>query len=161
MIPYEAIIGLLKAKSIKFEELNHEPVYTSEQAARVRGLSLDSGAKSLLLKSKDHFVLVVVSGGKKIDSKKLKIALGTKKLRFATPAEVKDEMKCEVGACYPFGSIVKLDTYLDSSLLSQKHISFNPGVHNKSIKLKLNDYLLIEKPSLLDVSAGETKAGKQ
>jgi Ala-tRNA(Pro) deacylase len=153
MKPYESIIKVLRRNSIKFEELAHEPVFTSEQAAKVRGLSLDSGAKSLLLKANDKYVLVVMSGSKRIDSKKLKTTLGTKKIRFATPAEVKEQMGCEIGACYPFGGIVNLNTYLDESLLGQKYISFNPGVHNKSIKLSLDDYLMIEKPETFNVSA--------
>lgn len=152
MNPYESIINLLQINSTKFDELNHEPVYTSEQAAKVRGLSLDVGAKSLLLKANDYFVLIVLPGSKKIDSKKLKSALGIKKLRFATPQEVKDIMACEIGSCYPFGSIVGLNTYLDYSLLKQHLISFNPGVHDKSIQIKLSDYLILEHPKKLDIS---------
>jgi len=151
--PYEDIIGVLKANSIEYKELDHEPVYTSEDAAKVRGLSLESGAKSLLLKAKDRFILVVLPGSRKIDSKKLKNILNTKELRFANPAEVKNKMGCIVGACYPFGSIAHLETYLDNSMLGQSNISFNPGLHHKSIKIKLNDYLIIEKPQMVDISA--------
>ena len=80
------------------------------------------------------------------------MALGIKKFRFATPDEVNEKMLCNVGACYPFGSIVKLDTYIDKSLLNQSYISFNPGRHDKSIKMDLKDYLMIEDPKQLDVS---------
>lgn len=73
-------------------------------------------------------------------------------MRFATVNEVKEIMGCEVGACYPFGSIVHLDTYVDNSLLKQTSISLNPGAHNKSIQLKLSDYLMLENPKKLDVS---------
>jgi len=109
--PYEDIIGVLRANSINFEELDHEPVYTSEDAAKVRGLSVEAGAKSLLFKAKDKFVLVVLSGSKRVDSKKLKRLLAVKEIRFATPAEVNNKMGCIVGACYPFGSIAHLQTY--------------------------------------------------
>jgi len=153
MNPYEKILGVLNTNSVKYQVLDHEPVYTSEDAARVRGLSMESGAKSLLLKTKDNFILVVISGSKKIDSKKLKMLLGVKEVRFATPDEVEVKMGCKVGACYPLGSIASLKTYLDSSLLSQPKISFNPGVHNKSIKLKLNDYITLEDPEIIDTSA--------
>jgi Ala-tRNA(Pro) deacylase len=151
MNPYESILSMLRANGIDFEEIEHEAVYTSEQAAAIRGLSLDGGAKSLLLKTNDDFVLIVLSGSKKLDSKKVKLALSTKKLRFATPEEVKQHMGCEIGACYPFGSIAKLKTYVDQSLLSQSTISFNPGVHNKSITLKLNDYLVLENPAQVSI----------
>lgn len=152
MNPYEDIIGVLRANSINFEELDHEPVYTSEDAAKVRGLSVEAGAKSLLFKAKDKFVLVVLSGSKRVDSKKLKRLLAVKEIRFATPAEVNNKMGCIVGACYPFGSIAHLQTYLDKSLLNQSSISFNPGIHNKSIKIKLSDYLAVENPHKVDIS---------
>jgi Ala-tRNA(Pro) deacylase len=65
--PCQDIIGVLKANSVDFEELDHEPVYTSEDAAKVRGLTMESGAKSLLLKTNDKFLLVVIAGNKKLD----------------------------------------------------------------------------------------------
>ncbi|MGD0284723.1 MAG: YbaK/EbsC family protein [Candidatus Saccharimonadales bacterium] len=152
MNPYESIINTLKTYSVNYSELEHEPVYTSEQAAKVRGLSIDTGAKSLLLKANDNYYLVVLSGSKKIDSKKFKMAIGIKKFRFATPDEVKEKMLCNIGACYPFGSIVKLDTYIDKSLIGQSIISFNPGRHDKSIKMDLKDYMMIENPKQIDIS---------
>src|SRR5438105_338922 len=106
MKPYEKIIQLLDQSQILYELLEHEAVYTSEQAAKIRGLSLDQGAKSLLLKAKNDFILVVLPGNKKLDSKRVKQLLFVKDLRFATPEEVKEIMGCEVGACYPFGNII-------------------------------------------------------
>ena len=91
-------------------------------------------------------------GSKKLESKKLKLILGTKKLRFAAPEEVKEIMHCEIGACYPFGSIIGLDTYMDNSLKNQSKISFNPGLHHKSIMVKLSDYLSVENPKILDIA---------
>jgi hypothetical protein len=37
MNPYEKIINLLKQNKIPYKEIEHEPVYTSEQTAKVRG----------------------------------------------------------------------------------------------------------------------------
>ena len=48
--PYEAIIRLLDKAHIAYEKFEHEPVFTSEQAAAVRGTSLSQGAKALLFK---------------------------------------------------------------------------------------------------------------
>lgn len=153
MNPYDTLTDALKANNVKYEELDHDPVYTADEAAKVKGLSLEAGAKSLLLKTKDRYILVVLAGSRKLDSKKLKMTVGIKEIRFATPAEVKDKMGCIIGACYPFGSIVGLETFIDKSLLNQPKISFSPGVHHKSIKVKLSDYLKVEKPQIVDVSA--------
>ena len=127
MSPYEKIIELLKTNSVWFEKLEHEPVYTSEQAAAVRGMDLESGAKALLFKADNDFVLVVLGGHKKVDWKKLKQLLAVKKIRMATSEEVIDQMGVEVGACYPFGNVAGLRTLADKSLAEQEIISCNPG----------------------------------
>ena len=153
MKPYDKIIELLQFNGIFYQEFRHDPVYSTEDAAKIRGLSLDEGAKSLLIKAKNEFVLVVLSGSKKLDSKKLKKSLGVRELRFATPAEVNQQMGCLVGACYPFGSLCQLQTYVDKSLINQSNISLNPGVHHKSLRIELIDFLQIESPLQVDIAA--------
>jgi len=149
--PYEAILRVLDGAHIQYERLEHEPVYTSEQAAAVRGLSLQQGAKSLLFKTKHGFVLVVVPGDKRVDSKKLKKHLGVSDVRFASPDEVKEQMGCEIGSCYPLGTVAGLRTIVDKSLGANEVISFNPGSHTVSIKMSYADYQRAARPELADV----------
>jgi Ala-tRNA(Pro) deacylase len=148
--PYEKIEGLLRQHDVEFVKLDHEPVYTSEQAAAVRGINLESGAKSLLFKTKIGFVLVVVPGSKRVDSKKLKKLLGVKDVRFATPEEVKEQMGCEIGSCYPFGNVAGLRTLVDKSLGQNDIISFNPGRHDISIKMQYADYAKLASPEVVE-----------
>jgi Ala-tRNA(Pro) deacylase len=150
--PYEKIISFLKQHNVVFEEIEHEPVYTSEQAAKVRGMSLSSGAKSLLLKAENDFVLVILPGDKRLDSKLLKSYLSVKNIRFATPEEVEHIMGCQIGACYPFGNLIGIRTFVDKSLTDCKEIFFNPGVHDKSIKMKLIDYQAVVQPEIASFS---------
>src|SRR4051812_49337928 len=112
--PYQEITSLLKNSSISFEEIHHEPVRTSEEAAAVRGLSMSEGAKSLLLKCDGNLTLAIIPSNRKLDSKKVKKLLKVKDIRFATPEEVKEQMGCEVGACYPFGQIAGVKTIVDT-----------------------------------------------
>lgn len=149
--PYETIITLLDKSHVEYETIQHEPVYTSEQAAAVRGLSMQQGAKSLLFKTKVGFVLVVVPGDKRIDSKRLKLALGIKEARFASPEEVQEQMGCEVGSCYPFGNIVGLRTLVDKTMGQNKNISCNPGRHDISLKFSYADYEKLVKPDVVSV----------
>jgi Ala-tRNA(Pro) deacylase len=150
--PHEEIIKLLKTNNIDYKETEHEPVYTSEQAAKVRGISLSQGAKSLLLKSENDFILAILPGDRKLDSKKFKGLLKIKDFRFALPEEVKNKMGCEIGACYPFGNLIGLLTYVDNSLSKNEVISFNPGVHDRSIEIKWRDFYLVVKPKMVDIS---------
>lgn len=150
--PYEEIIKLLKINKISYKEIEHEPVYTSEQAAKVRGISINQGAKSLLLKCEDNFILAVLPGDCKLDSKKLKKLLKIKGFRFALPEEVKEKMNCEIGACYPFGNLIELPVYVDHSLSKNNIISFNPGLHTRSIEIKWRDFYSLAKPKMVDIS---------
>ena len=153
--PYQKIITFLQGKHVTYEALEHEPVFTSEQAAVVRGTKLHQGAKALLFKAKNDFVLVVMPADKKGDSKKIKEVLGVKDLRFATPGEVKDLMDCEIGACYPFGGIIGIRTLVDQGLADNEFIAFNAGDHTKSLKIAYKDYIQATEPELVDVTKSE------
>lgn len=149
--PFEKILDFFKQNNISVEILEHEPVFTSEQAAKIRGVSLHQGAKALLLKADGNFILIVLPGDKRLNTKKVKLLLGVKDLNFAKPEEVKEVMGCEIGACYPFGNLINVKMIVDQNLSENEIISFNPGVHNKSIKIKWSDYFKSVKPTIVDV----------
>ena len=60
MSVFERIHERLTQQGIAFTVLRHEPVFTSEQAAAVRGVPLGSGAKALVVKAGERFVLLVI-----------------------------------------------------------------------------------------------------
>ncbi len=146
------ILRFLNKNNIFYQVIDHEPIFTMENTTEIPGLNLEQGAKSLLLRSKDMFMLIVIRGDKKLDSKKLKKLLQIKDLRFATPEEVKIIMKCEVGCCFPFGNLISVQMIVDKHLDENEIISFTPGVHTKSIKMKWSDYIKLMRPTLCDVS---------
>lgn len=150
--PYNEIVSMLDASHVEYQTVAHEPVYTSAQAESITGLALNQGAKALLLKADKAFVLVVLPGGKRVDFGKLKQVLPAKKVRFAEEEEVKKVMHCELGACYPIGSFLRLRTLIDPSLLENEMIVFNPGVNDKSIILKSEDYVKIASPEITPIS---------
>lgn len=149
--PFEKIKEFLKEHSIQYELIEHEAVYTSEQAASIRGISLHQGAKALLLKAKENFILCILPGDKRLDSKKVKKLLDVKDLRFATKEEVVQIMGCEIGACYPFGNVINVRMIVDPSLSENDIISFNPGIHTRSIKTKYKDWFEITKPEVIEI----------
>jgi len=151
-MPYEKIIELLDSRKIKYKIEEHEPVFTSEQAAKVKGMPINMGAKSLLLKIGNNFILAVLAGDKKLDSRKVKSAIGSSNLRFATPDEVKDKMDCEIGACYPFGNIIGLATFVDESFSDNNIFYFNPGRHDITIEMNYMDFMELCKPKVADIS---------
>jgi Ala-tRNA(Pro) deacylase len=53
---FEKLKQLLVSNKIEFTELQHAAVRTSEEAAQIRGVSLASGAKAMLLYKKKKSV---------------------------------------------------------------------------------------------------------
>ena len=51
---FDRLSGFLQGKGVKFSVLQHAPVFTSEEAAAVRGTSLASGAKALICKADEQ-----------------------------------------------------------------------------------------------------------
>src|SRR6516225_7855343 len=132
---FDRLQARLQAGGIAFTVLRHEPVYTSEQAAAVRGVPLASGAKALVLKAGEAFVLAVVPADRKLDSKKARTALGSRSVRFATREEVEQLTELQAGSIPPFGSLFNLPTWCDPALADNSSINFNAGDHAISVQM--------------------------
>lgn len=145
---FERVENLLKQHGIAFQVLRHEPVYTSEEAARVRGTPLASGAKALIVKGEDAFVMLVVPADRKIDSPAVRRARGWRKLRFATREEVLEMTGLAPGSIPPFGNLFGLHTLCDQRLGDNDMIAFNAGDHSISVSMRYADYIQVEKPEL-------------
>ena len=145
---FERIQAKLTEAAIAFGVLRHEPVYTSEEAAAVRGVALSSGAKALVVKAGDEFVMFVVPADRKLDSKKARSALGVKGTRFASREEVEQMTTLQPGSIPPFGSLFGLASYCDPALGDNPSINFNAGDHSISVGMTYPDYLTAERPTL-------------
>ncbi len=145
---FDLLESLLKQHSITFQVLRHEPVYTSEEAARIRGTPLASGAKALIVKGEDGFVMFVVPADRKLDSYAVRRAKGWKKLRFATREEVLELTGLTPGSIPPFGSLFGLPTHCDERLGDNDVINFNAGDHGISVSMRYAGYLVVERPEL-------------
>ncbi|MCG3120984.1 MAG: hypothetical protein ALAOOOJD_03908 [bacterium] len=138
----------LKSTGVAFKILDHPPVYTSAEAAAVRGVDLHSGAKALIVKVEAQFVMIVLPADFSLHTKAVKQAMSCKNLRFANAEEVLALTSLKPGSIPPFGSLFNLPTYCDSRLGDNVTINFNAGMHSRSINLAYADYLAVEKPVL-------------
>ena len=145
-------VKLEEAMISHFEEYDHAPVFTSEEAAKVRNTKIEQGAKALVMMADGKPTMVVVSGANMVDLLAFKKVFQVKDLRMATKDEVKDLTHLEVGSIPPFGSLFNIPTYVDTKLGENKEISFNAGLHTKSIKIDYTDWLKVENPTVGDYS---------
>jgi Ala-tRNA(Pro) deacylase len=149
---FERLHDWLKQRGVQFTVLRHEPVFTSEQAAAVRGTPLASGAKALVVRAGEDFVLLVLPADRKLDSRKARAGLGVKNVRFASREEVEQLTGLQPGSIPPFGSLFGLKTYCDPDLGLNASINFNAGDHAISIQMTHADYLAGEQPTLLPLT---------
>ena len=145
---FERVEILLNQHEIVFQVLRHEPVYTSEEAARVRGTPLASGAKALVCKGESAFVMFVLPADRKLDSNVARRAKGWRKLRFASREEVLELTGLAPGSIPPFGSLFGLPTLCDERLGENEVINFNAGDHSISVSMSYADYVRVENPQL-------------
>ena len=145
---FERIESALRAKAISFDVMEHAAVYTSEEAAAIRGTSLASGAKALICKGDAEMVMFVLPADRRLASKAVRREQGWKKLRFATPEEVLALTGLTPGSIPPFGSLFDLPTYCDTTLGENERINFNAGSHTTSISIRYEDYVRYEQPRM-------------
>lgn len=143
-----AIRQLLNSADIPFREINHEPTFTSEESARLRGEELKHGGKALLIKMDDQFRLFVLPADRKLDSGALRTELQVKKHRFATKEELAELTGLVPGSVPPFGRpVLPFDLYVDAAIESNPRIAFNAGSLTDSIVLAVPDYLRVAQPT--------------
>ena len=134
------LLDLFKKEGVEYRLYEHEAVYTSEEASKVRGVELRSGVKSLVLKSDDgRYLLADLAADRKADIKKLQEVAKAKKLHLASREEVISVTGCEPGSVHPFGDLFGLPTYLDPSVLENEYVNFNIGLLTRSVRIRRED----------------------
>ncbi len=147
---FQKIKQILDSNNVDYQIIEHQPTPTSEESAKARGEEMKTGAKAILMKANDYFMLAVLPADKKIDGKKLRKILKVKKLRFANQEELYEITNCKKGAVPPFGDLLNVNMIIDKLLFTNKFMAFNAGSLTKSIKMQTKDYFEIVKPKLGD-----------
>jgi Ala-tRNA(Pro) deacylase len=145
---FDCLIALLDRQQIHYHVLRHDAVFTSEEAARVRGTPLASGAKALVCKIDSGFAMFVLPADRKLDGRAVRRSKGWRKVRFASKEEVASLIQLAPGAIPPFGSLFGLPTLCDRRLGENETINFNAGDHAVSVSMQFTDYLAVEQPEL-------------
>ena len=139
--PYETIISLLNEHKVPYQEFDHDPILSYENAEREKAKFGWSGveSKNVFMKGNDdrYYVCVTVQG-KRVDMKKLKELLGVK-LSIASEDDVRDVIHCVPGCVAPFGFSPDIVVLLDMTIFAHTDYLFSPGVTTKTIHADLRD----------------------
>jgi prolyl-tRNA editing enzyme YbaK/EbsC (Cys-tRNA(Pro) deacylase) len=156
------ITDQLTRANVWFETFTHEPVRTSEQAARTRpGYELKQGAKAILARVKKSetekfFIMLVFPADKQFDKRKVKNYFHARDIRFATESEVAALTNgVEPGGVPPFGNLFGLRLVCDPTLFNNENIVFNAGDRSFSVSMRAQDYRHIVNPEVVDIIISE------
>jgi Ala-tRNA(Pro) deacylase len=118
--------------------LEHEPVITSEDAARTRGFPLRQGIKAILFTDKkENFVIANVPADQKVDQAKVAMQMGWSKnsIRLASAEDVLRITDCEVGSVPPFGHKTPVPILVDVGVFENADSAFNIGLRTHSVRI--------------------------
>jgi aspartyl-tRNA synthetase len=138
---------LLDAKNVKYEVIEHKPVKTSEEAAKVRNTLMSQSPKAMVLeKENGELILVSVPADRQVDLDAVSKAAGGK-VRIASADTVEESFGIKVGAVPPFGRLFNIEMYLDKAFWEMDDVVFNAGRRDRSIKMKASDLIEVSEPN--------------
>ena len=125
------LLGRLDELGIATTTHDHPPLFTVEDAQRLRGDIPGAHAKNLFLKcKKDRLWLVVALEDTPIDLKTLHKRIGSGRLSFGKPELLREALGVQPGAVTPFALIndpgKRVSLVLDDALLAHDRLNFHP-----------------------------------
>ena len=147
----ETVRTYLKENGLDYDILEFDvSTETVDLAAQALGVEPALIAKTLVLKLKDRFILVVTKGDARLDNKKIKQHFQSK-AKMMSPEEVMEKTGHPVGGICPFGLKEKMDIYLDVSLRQFDKVFPAAGSKNSCIEIAPDDLMKITGAQWVDV----------
>lgn len=135
---------VLKQLNITYDEVEHEAIYTIEEADKIK-IDLDGiECKNLFLKDKRHFYLYMLDEHKKVDLKELRKKINSGALSFAREEILKEKLGVIAGCVTPLGIINNKEKdviiVLDKDLL-EYNVWVHPNMNTKTMTLSCKDLI--------------------
>jgi Ala-tRNA(Pro) deacylase len=145
------IINHLDKQGAKYAIVTHRKVYTAYDAAQTLKKKVDEIVKNLLIKTDKGFVAVVLPASKNVNLLKLKKLMndqgkGVKKIELPKEQVMVRLFKVKPGALPAFGSLHKLEVYMDKNLKKVKKAIFASGSFTESIEMAMKEFEKLEEP---------------
>lgn len=140
---------ILNELNIKYDEIEHDAVYTVEEANRIESMIEGIGCKNLFLTDKNKYFLYVLKDDKRADLKELAKYLNVLRLSFGNEDKLMELLGLTKGSVTPLGIINdkdnKVTVILDKDLVNCKllcHLNTNTKTMNIEYEdlIKLIEY---------------------
>ena len=133
--------------------IEHEPEGRTEIIAQIRGNKIEHSIKSIVVqvrrKGRDNlYCLANVPGDCRIDFAGIKRLFSAESVAFAARDKAQELTGCVIGAIPPFSFNDQLRVLADPLIQQNEDVVFNAGRLDRSIFMKLDDYIRIAKPQM-------------
>jgi Ala-tRNA(Pro) deacylase len=157
MTIHQQLCDLLDQEGASYRVLEHEPEGRTEMIAKIRGNRIEQSIKSIVVqvrlnRKENLYCLANVPGDCRIDFDGIKNYFHADSVAFASRDKAQVLTGCVIGAIPPFSFSDQLQVLADPLIQENEEVVFNAGRLDRSIRMKLGDYLRIAKPQLVKIA---------
>ena len=154
---HQQLCDLLDSAGATYRVIEHEPEGRTEIIAKIRGNRIEQSIKSIVIqvrrKKENIYCLANVPGDCRIDFNGIKGHFTADSVAFAAREKAQELTGCVIGAIPPFSFNDHLQVLADPLIQENEEVVFNAGRLDRSIFMKLDDYLRIAKPQLVKIAS--------
>jgi Ala-tRNA(Pro) deacylase len=133
--------------NVRYEVILHEEVYTAQELAQALHTPGAELVKVVIVKADGAYRMAVLPASRRIDLESLKRNWNAGTVAIASEQEFKDLFpEAEIGAMPPFGNLYNIEVWVDTSLTTDEHITFNAGTHYKAVRMHYRDFERLVRP---------------
>lgn len=139
------LFEILNKLEIKYELLEHEAVYTVDEAKELDNMLEGIGCKNLFLTNKKgNYFLVMIHEDKRANIKEIESLVDCKHLSFGKEEDLKEVLGLEAGSCTPLGIVNDKDNKVvlifDKDLVDKK-VLCHPNKNTATLSLEFPDLI--------------------
>ena len=154
---HKQLCDLLDQDGATYRVLEHEPEGRTEMIAKIRGNRIEQSIKSIVVqvrinRKENIYCLANVPGDCRIDFDGIRNYFNADSVAFASRDKAQELTGCVIGAIPPFSFSDQLQILADPLIQANEEVVFNAGRLDRSIFMKLDDYLRIAKPQMVKIA---------
>jgi len=154
---HEQLRALLDREGASYRVIEHEPEGRTELIAQIRGNRIEQSIKSMVLQVRrkpreNIYCLANVPGDCRVDFEGVKNHFKADSVAFAQRDKAQELTGCVIGAIPPFSCSDQLVLLADPLIQENDEVVFNAGRLDRSIMMKLSDYIRIARPQMVSIA---------
>jgi Ala-tRNA(Pro) deacylase len=154
---FEQLCALLDREGAAYRVIKHEAEGRTELITQIRGNRLEQAIKSIVVqvrmsKKENRYYLANIPGDCRVDLNAIKSHFNAAGIGIASREKAEALTGCVIGAIPPFSFSDQLQVLADALIQENDEVVFNAGRLDRSIFMKLDDYIRIAKPGLVKIA---------